>query len=144
MGSGLIEIDNIRVEKPGELLLMENQKMIQAFAPHTAQKAFADSICLRRPVRRSKDFDATRRCHSCKMLPEFLIVIPQQIFWCVSIRSGLPQLLRDPRISRGSCHIHMDDLPRLLFNDEESKERTEEEIRHLQKITGPDLCRMVA
>ncbi len=24
-GSGLIEIDNIRVEKPGELLLMENQ-----------------------------------------------------------------------------------------------------------------------
>ncbi len=34
MGSGLIEIDNILVEKPGELLLMEDQEMIQAFSPH--------------------------------------------------------------------------------------------------------------
>ena len=41
MGSGLIERDNIHVEKLGELLLMEKQEMIQAFAPHTAQKAFA-------------------------------------------------------------------------------------------------------
>jgi hypothetical protein len=45
MGSGLIERDNIRVEKPAEVLLMEHQAMIQAFAPHTAQKAFTDSIC---------------------------------------------------------------------------------------------------
>jgi len=80
MGSGVIEIDNIRLEKSEELLRMENQEMIRTFAPHTPQKAFAESICLRRPVRRSKDFDATRRCHSCKMLPEFLIVIPNHIF----------------------------------------------------------------
>ena len=45
MGSGLIEIDNRRVEKPAEVLLMENQEMIQAFAPPTAQKTFAESIC---------------------------------------------------------------------------------------------------
>lgn len=45
MRSGLIEIDNVRIEKPEELLFMENQEMIQTFAPHTAQKAFADSIC---------------------------------------------------------------------------------------------------
>jgi hypothetical protein len=40
----LIEIGNIRVEKPGELLLPENQEMIQAFAPHTAQKAFTVNV----------------------------------------------------------------------------------------------------
>ncbi len=37
MGSGLIEIHNIRVEKPGELLLMEHQEMIQVFTPYTTQ-----------------------------------------------------------------------------------------------------------
>ncbi len=40
MGSGLIEVDNIPFEKPGELVLMENQEMIQAFSPHASQKAF--------------------------------------------------------------------------------------------------------
>ncbi len=34
MGSGLIEVDNISFEKPGELLLMKNQEMIQACSPH--------------------------------------------------------------------------------------------------------------
>jgi hypothetical protein len=37
----------------------------------------------------------------------------------------------------------------MIFRDfsegvEESKERTEEEIRHWQEITGPDLCRVIA
>ena len=144
MGSGLIEIDYIRVEKPAKVLLMENQEMIQAFAPHTAQKAFTDGICSWRPVRRSKHFDTTCCCHSCKMLPECAIIIPDQVFWGLPIRSGLSQLLRNPGIGGRARHVHMDDLTRLLCNDEERKERTEEKIRHLQKITGPDLCRMVA
>jgi len=37
----------------------------------------------------------------------------------------------------------MDHLPRPQFDDEESKKRSEEEIGHLQKITGPHLCRMI-
>jgi len=79
-----------------------------------------------------------------KSFPNFLSLSRINYFgacpYGVAFRSGT----RDPRISRSSCHIHMDDLPRLLFNDKESKERTEDEIRHLQKITGPYLCRMVA
>jgi len=47
MGSGLVEVQDIRLEKPGELLRMENQEVIQAFSPHASQKAFTDSICLR-------------------------------------------------------------------------------------------------
>jgi hypothetical protein len=53
MWSSLIEIDQIRLEKTMELLLMENQEMIQAFSPHAAQKAFAHGIRSWRPVRRS-------------------------------------------------------------------------------------------
>src|SRR5215469_4505384 len=100
-----------------------------------------------RSVRRSKHFDATCCCHSCKMLSEFAITISNKILWCLSIWSCFPQLLRDPRISGSACHIHMDHLPRFQFNDEEGKERAEEEIGHLQEITGPHLrhlCHMIA
>ena len=38
----------------------------------------------------------------------------------------------------------MDDLPRLQFDDEESKERTEEKVRDLQEIADPHLCCMIA
>jgi hypothetical protein len=48
VGSGLIEVDNIPFEKPGELFLMENHEMIQAFSPHASQKAFANGICAAR------------------------------------------------------------------------------------------------
>ena len=35
-------------------------------------------------------------------------------------------------------------LAQFEFDDEESKKRTEKEIRYLQEITGPHLCRMMA
>ena len=111
--SSLIEIDQIRLEKTMELLLMENQEMIQAFSLHASQKAFTNGIRSRRPVRRSKDFDATRCCHSCEIRPEFAVIISNQISRPFSIRSRFAQLLCDPGISRGSRHIHMDHLPRL-------------------------------
>jgi len=53
VGSSLIEIQDIGLEEAVELPLMEDQKMIQAFSPHTSQKTFADSICLGSSVRRS-------------------------------------------------------------------------------------------
>lgn len=39
MGSGLMKVPNIAHEKPGELLLIEDQKMIQTFPPHTSRDA---------------------------------------------------------------------------------------------------------
>src|SRR5207248_4593359 len=85
------------------------------------------------------------RCrHSCEIRAEFPIVIPNQIFWCLSKWSRFAQLLRHPRIGRISRHIHMHDLARLQLDEEESKERTEEEIRDLEEIAGPHLCSMIA
>jgi hypothetical protein len=34
MGSGLIEVDSIPFERPGEVFLLEKQEMIQAFSSH--------------------------------------------------------------------------------------------------------------
>ncbi len=89
MGSGLIKVHRIGFEQPGELLFMKDQEVIQTFPSHTSQKAFTDGICLRRLVRRAKYFDATCCCHSCKIRAEFPVVISNQIFGGVSIRSCL-------------------------------------------------------
>src|SRR5260370_23433654 len=51
---------------------------------------------------------------------------------------------RNPEIRRRSRHIHLNHSPRLQFDEEKGKKRTEEEIHDLQKITGPYLCRMIA
>jgi hypothetical protein len=93
------------------MLLMEDQHVIQALSSDTSQKAFTDGIGSWRPVRRSKHFDPTCCCHSCKILPKFAIIIPDQIFWGLPIRRGLPQLLRDPGISGRAGHMYMDDPP---------------------------------
>src|SRR5450755_2315756 len=37
----------------------------------------------------------------------------------------------------------MDNFPRLQFDDEKGKKRTEEEVCHLQEITRPHLCCMI-
>ena len=37
----------------------------------------------------------------------------------------------------------MNDLARFQFDTKEDKKRTEEEIRDLEEIAGPNLCRMI-
>jgi len=64
-----------------------------------------------RSIRRSKHFDATCCCYSCKMLPAFAIIIPDQICGRLPIWSCLPQLLRHPGIAGKARHIDMNDFP---------------------------------
>ena len=44
MGSGLVEVESIRLQEAVELLRMEDQEVIQAFSPHVSQKAFTNGI----------------------------------------------------------------------------------------------------
>ena len=134
-----MQVLHIVLEKAVELLLIQDEEVIQAFSPHASQKTFTDGIRSRSSVWRAKHLDATRGCYTRKTRSEFTIIVPNQVFGCLSIRSRFPQLLRDPGIGRSSCHIHVDDLARLQFDDEEGKERTEEEVRHRQEIAGPHL-----
>ena len=145
--SGLIEVHDVGFEKAVQLLLLQDQEMIQAFSSHAPQKAFADGISSRRPIRRSKHLISLVVATACKMLPECAVIIPDQIFWRRAIWSCFSQLVRNPGIGRRSCHIHVNHLPRLQFDNEEGEKWTKEEIGHLQKITGPHprhLCCMIA
>jgi hypothetical protein len=44
MRSCPIKVCHILIEHTLELLLMENQRMVKAFSPHTPQEAFADGV----------------------------------------------------------------------------------------------------
>src|SRR5258708_40249055 len=108
--------------------------MIQAFVPHAAQKAFADSIYpahVRYGVRRTlmPIVVATR----AKFCPDFLSL--SRIKYLVLDHTEWPPAA--VRTTQGSVGVRVTfawiRLPRLLLNDEESKERTEEESHYLQK-----------
>jgi hypothetical protein len=144
MRSSLIEVDDIGLEEAVELLLMKDQEMIQAFSSHASQKSSQTAFARARSIRHSKHLDPTGSGHSRKNPPKFLVIIPDEICWGLSIRSRFSQLLCNPRVGWRSGHIYMDDLPRFQFDDEEGEKRTEEEIRDMEKIAGPHLCRMSA
>jgi hypothetical protein len=143
MRSSLSKVQDRSIEKPVQLPLLEDQEMIQAFSPHASQKTFTDRIRSRCSLRRTKLFDATCRCHLCEIRTKFLVIIPDEVFRCLSISSCLSQVLGNPKIRRRSRHIHMQDLSRLQFDHEEGEKWTKKEIGHLQEIASPYLCRMI-
>ena len=131
MRSGLVEVRHILVEYALELLLAEDQQVVDAFLSHTPQKAFTDRLGTGSMIRCSKQFNGARRCDSGKTGSKLAIVIADQILRRLPIRGGFSELLRDPGISRRSCHSDMDHPSGLEFDDEESEERSKEEISHL-------------
>jgi hypothetical protein len=145
MGSGLIEIDNILVEKPRELLLMEDQEMIQACSPHASQKAFAESICLAR----------VRYGVRSTLMP-LVVATRAKLGSHLRSLSRIRYLGPSPNgvaslnccATQGSVGARVTftwiRLARFQFDDEEGKKRTEEEVRDLQEIAGPYFCRMIA
>ena len=110
MGSCLVEVGHIGIEHALEMLLMKNEQMIEAFLSNAPQIAFPDGIGSWGMIGRFQHLDAARFRHTSKARPEFAVVIPDQIRWCLPIRSRLSQLLRDPRIGWRSGHAHVDDL----------------------------------
>jgi hypothetical protein len=72
------------------MLLLEDQEVIQACSPYAQEKTLTDGIRLGRSIRGSKHLDATRGGHVRKILPEFAIIISNQIALPFSIRSRSP------------------------------------------------------
>jgi len=143
MRSSLIEEDYIGLEKPGELFLVKDQEVIHAFSSDAPQKAFTNGICLRSSVRGAKYFDATRGSHARKIRSEFAIIIPNQILWCLSIRSCLPQLLCYPEIVGVRVTFTWITFRDFSEGVEECKKWTKEKISNLQEIASPHFCCMI-
>ena len=105
----MIKVQDIAFEKPLELLLMKDQKVIQACSSHAQEKTLTYSIGLRGSIRRSKHLDATGGCHSCKIRPELLVIIPDDVLW------GLPIVLATSDICSGNGPVLHDGESRLAI-----------------------------
>src|SRR6266487_6468821 len=104
MWSCLIEILDIDTEHTMQLLLMKDQYVVQTLSPNTPQKSFTDRIGAFRMIRCFQYLDATCDCYSSEIGSELAIMIANEIFRRVSIRSGLPQLLDRKSTRLNSSH----------------------------------------
>ena len=111
MGSSPVEVYNVLIEHPLELLLAEDQQVVQAFLSDTPQKAFTDRIGSGSMNRCFEQLDATCPRHPIKARPKFAVVITNQVLWCVPIGGGFPQLLGHPGIGWRASDADVDHLP---------------------------------
>ena len=93
---------------------MKDEKVIQACPSHAPQKTLTHSIRLRGSTRRSKHLDATGGCHSCKIRPEFPVIIPDEVLWSLPILRSSPRMRSAPQ-SRLFAAIS---LIKLIFSGE--------------------------
>jgi hypothetical protein len=96
----VIEIRNVLANDPVEMSLTQNENMIQALAPHTADEPLADRIGSRCFQRGLEHLNLSVLGHSGEASSILLIVIADQKAMSLSIGRGFPDPLGDPDITR--------------------------------------------
>jgi len=142
MRPGLIEVEQIRMKHPVELLLMQDEQVIETLAPHTSQKPLTDGIRARGVRRSFKNLNVTRLSNPSEAHTKLAIVITDEVLWPHTKGGGFPKLLCSPSVGGISCHTDMDHFARVQFDDEEGRERPEKQVGNREKVTGPDLLSM--
>ena len=142
MRPGLVEVAYIRVEHAVELLLMQDEQMIEALTPYTAEEALTDGIRPRGVIRSFENLDVTRRSNPSEAHTKFAVVITDEVLRSHTKGGGEPSLLCSPSVSGIACHADVDHSARVQFDNEEGKKRAEEEVSDRKKIAGPDLLSM--
>ena len=121
---------------------MEDEQMIKAFTPDTAQEPLTDGIGSRGVVGSFEHLDATGLGNSIEGRPKLAIMITDEVLRSHTKGGGFSQLLRRPSIGGRSCDAHVDHLPGVQEGDEEGKQRMEEKVSHWEKVASPDLMGM--
>ena len=96
--SCLVEVVYIGIENPLELPLMQDEQMVEALTPHTAQEALADGIGTWGVIGGCENLNATVLGNLRKTHPKLTIVITDEILRPHTKGGGFPKLLRCPSI----------------------------------------------
>ena len=92
MRSCLVEVGYIGIEDSVELLLMQDEQMIEALTPHTAEETLTDCIRSRGAIRGFEYLDATCLRNPSEAHPKLAIVIPDEVLRTCAIGGGFPKL----------------------------------------------------
>jgi hypothetical protein len=134
--------DHIGIEDAVELLLMQDEQMIEALTPHTAQEPLTDGIGAWGVIGGFENLDATRLDNPREGQPKLAIIITDEVLRSDTESGSFPKLLCRPHIGGRSRHADVDHFARMQFDKEESEQRTEEKVSHWEKVASPDLLSM--
>ena len=121
---------------------MQDEQMIEALTPYTAEEPLTDGIRARGVRRSFKNLNVTRLSNPSEAHTKLAIVITDEVLWPHTKGGGFPKLLCNPSVCGISCHTDMDHFARVQFDDEEGRERPETQVGNREKVTGPDLLSM--
>jgi hypothetical protein len=99
--SCLVAVGHIRIENALELPLVKDQQVVQAFLSDAPHIAFADRIGAFCMNRRFEDLDSARFRHTSKARPKLVVVITNQILWCLPIRGRFSERYVRPKHRSG-------------------------------------------
>src|SRR5260221_8730901 len=137
MRPGSVEAVPIRVEHALELLLMQDEQMIEALTPYTAEEPLTDGIRARGVIRSFKNLHVTRLRNPSEAHPKLAVVITDEVLRPHIKGGGFPKLLCSPSVSGRSCHADMDYFARVQFDNEEGKQQAKEEISDWKRRRRP-------
>jgi len=121
MRPGSVKVVRIRVEHAVKLLLMQNEQMIEALTPYTAEESLTDGIRSRGVIRSFKNLNVTCLRNPREVLPKLAIIITDEVFRPFIIGGGEPSLLCGPSIGRISCDTDVDHSARVQFKNEKGE-----------------------
>ncbi len=121
---------------------MQDQQVIEALTPDTAEETLTDRIGKRGVIGCFENLDATCLRRPCEGHPKLAIIITDEILRTRAIGGGLPKLLRRPSVGGRSCHAYMDHFAGVQLDNEEGEQRAEEEVSDRQEVARPDLLGM--
>jgi hypothetical protein len=113
---------------------MQDEQMIEALTPDTAEEALTDGIGARGIIRSFENLNVTRLRNSREDHPKLVVIITDEVLLTCAISGSFPKLLCGPSVRGRACHTDVDHFARMQFDDEEGEQRAEEEIGDREKV----------
>ena len=143
MRSMLIVVSQVSLNQVMQLVLVQNQEKIKTLPLERADESLAERIGPGRQNGCLEHLDATASGDSGEELAIFLVIVPNEKSRSFAPGGGFTQLLGYPGISRVASDSKMNDLSRLMGDDNEDVEGTEKQIMDHSEITSPHLVSVI-
>ena len=101
---------------------MQDEQMIEALTPYTAEESLTDAIRARGVIRSFENLDVTSLRNPSEANSKLAIVITDEVLGSHTKGGGFPKLLCGPSVGGTSCDADMDHFARVQFNNEEGEQ----------------------
>ena len=92
---------------------MQDQEMIEALTPYTAEESLTDGIRARGVIRSFENLDVTRLRNPSEAHPKLDVVITDEVLRSHTKGGGFPKMLCGPGVGGRSCDADMDHSARV-------------------------------